>query len=63
MFNYLKTFAMLYLPKDEKGQDAAEYALLIALIALAIIAAVGVLGTTIGGIFSDIGSDLENRVP
>ena len=39
MFNFLR--------KNEKGQDAAEYALLIALIAIVIIAAVALLGTEI----------------
>jgi pilus assembly protein Flp/PilA len=43
-----------YLPKDEKGQDAAEYALLIGLIALAIVIAVTALGTQISAAFDAI---------
>jgi len=50
MFNFLR--------KNEKGQDAAEYALLIALIAIVIIAAVALLGTNISGTFSQIASSL-----
>lgn len=43
-----------YLPKDEKGQDAAEYALLIGLIALAIVVAVTALGGGITTTFNRI---------
>jgi pilus assembly protein Flp/PilA len=44
---------------DESGQDLAEYALLIALIALAVIVAVTLLGTTIRNVFNTIGSTLS----
>lgn len=42
------------LPRDEKGQDAAEYALLIGLIALAIVVAVTALGGGITTAFNNI---------
>lgn len=42
---------MLYLPDDE-GQGTAEYALLLALVALNIIAILLLLGPQIGDIFS-----------
>jgi len=45
--------------QDESGQDLAEYAILIGLIALAVIAAVTLLGGTISDIFNDIGTELE----
>jgi pilus assembly protein Flp/PilA len=54
MFNFLKAWMVTHLPKDEKGQDAAEYAILIALIALAIIAAVTLLGGQIAAAFTAI---------
>lgn len=54
MFDYVKALLASYLPRDEKGQDAAEYALLIALIAIVIIAAVTLLGTNISSIFAAI---------
>jgi len=54
MFDYVKALLTSYLPRDEKGQDAAEYALLIALIAIVIIAAVTLLGTNISSIFAAI---------
>ena len=44
---------------DESGQDLAEYALLIALIALAVIVAVTLLGGTIRNVFNTIGSTLS----
>jgi len=53
----LRLFNALLL--DESGQDLAEYAILIGLIALAVIVAVGLLGTTISNIFSDIGTTLS----
>jgi len=46
--------------QDESGQDLAEYAILIGLIALAVIVAVGLLGTTISNIFDSIGSQLSD---
>lgn len=40
--------------RDDSGQDLAEYALLIALIALVVIAAVTLLGTQISTVFTNI---------
>ena len=44
--------------KSEKGQGLAEYALILALIAILAIAALGVLSGAINGILSKIGSSL-----
>lgn len=44
---------------DESGQDLAEYAVLIGLVALAVVSAVLLLGETIATVFNDIGSTLE----
>jgi pilus assembly protein Flp/PilA len=52
--NFVKAWMTTHLPKDEKGQDAAEYALLIAFIALAIVIAVTLLGTQIAAVFTTI---------
>lgn len=43
---------------DESGQDLVEYALLLALIAIVVIAAVELLGPIIAQIFTDIGTEL-----
>ncbi len=55
LINYVKSFAR----KDE-GQDLLEYALLVALIALVAITAVGMAGTTVSDIFTDIATQLQN---
>ena len=52
MFAYIKAWLETHLPKDEKGQDLAEYALLIGLIALIVIAAVTLIGTNISTMYN-----------
>lgn len=52
-----------YLPKDEKGQDAAEYALLIGLIALVVVGAVTILGTNINAVFTAIAASVGGWLP
>ena len=44
--------------KSEKGQDLAEYALLIGLIALVVILAVTILGTNISEVFTNIATEI-----
>lgn len=39
---------------DESGQDLAEYALLIGLIAVVVVASVGAFGTSLSGFYSNI---------
>jgi pilus assembly protein Flp/PilA len=45
--------------KDEEGASMVEYALLVALIAVVVIAAALFLGTEIGEKFSEVGNTLE----
>jgi len=45
--------------KEEKGQGLVEYALIIALVAVAIITAVTLLGTQIGSVFTYIKNKLS----
>jgi pilus assembly protein Flp/PilA len=55
MFHYWKTLLATHLPqKSEKGQDLGEYALLFALIAIAVVVAVGLLGTNLSDFFNAI---------
>jgi Flp pilus assembly pilin Flp len=55
MFHYWKTLIATHLPaKSEKGQDLGEYALLFALIAIAVVVAVGVLGGNLSDFFDAI---------
>ena len=51
-----KLFALI---RKEEGQDLAEYALLIALIALVVIAAVTALGANIQAVFNGIANALN----
>lgn len=44
---------------DESGQDLAEYAVLLALVTVVVIAALQVLGPTIAEFFDDVGDDME----
>ncbi len=46
--------------REERGAVSTEYALLLVLIALAIIAAAGFLGAKIAGVFSNASSSLDN---
>ena len=62
MLTFLKAWMLTHLPKDEKGQDAAEYALLIAFIALAIVIAVTLLGTQSANVFTAIANTVGGWV-
>jgi len=52
MFEYIRS--LIITKKGEKGQDLAEYALLIGLIALIVILVVTLLGEQISTIFANI---------
>lgn len=51
---------ILRLVRDESGQDLPEYAMLIGLVALAVIVAVALLGTSISTTFNDVGSTISS---
>ncbi len=53
----LELFAALW--KDETGQDLAEYALLLAFIAIAVVVTLPLLGSAIDTIFKDIEGQLK----
>jgi pilus assembly protein Flp/PilA len=55
MLQYLLT----YLQANEEGQDLVEYALIIVLIALAVVVALGLLGTEITNVFNEIVGELQ----
>jgi pilus assembly protein Flp/PilA len=48
---------MLYLPREE-GQGLVEYALILVLVAIVVIAILTLLGPTIGNVFSNIVGNL-----
>ncbi|OGX06376.1 MAG: hypothetical protein A3G87_01895 [Omnitrophica bacterium RIFCSPLOWO2_12_FULL_50_11] len=49
--------------RDENGQTMVEYGLLIALISIAVIAVLVVLGPRIAGFFTAVDSALEDATP
>ena len=50
---------MLFAPK-EKGQGLVEYALILVLVAIVVIAALMILGPNIGNVFSKVNSSLSS---
>lgn len=56
-------FLFEHLPKGEKGQDLAEYAMLIGLVALFVVGAVSLLGDELSAVFSAIGETIGPWVP
>lgn len=50
---------MLFAPK-ERGQGLVEYALILVLVSIVVIAIFLILGPTIGNVFSTINDTLEN---
>ena len=50
---------MLFSPK-EKGQGLVEYALILVLVAIVVIAVLAILGPIIGNVFSTLNSSLSN---
>jgi pilus assembly protein Flp/PilA len=57
--NERRTYTMLFSPK-EKGQGLVEYALILVLVAIVVIAALMILGPIIGNVFSKINSSLSS---
>jgi len=48
--------------EGEEGQDLAEYALILALIAVAAIASLVILGGQINGVLESVGGSLKNAL-
>ncbi len=58
-FERKENTTMLFAPK-EKGQGLVEYALILVLVAIVVIAVLMILGPIIGNVFSTINSSLTN---
>jgi pilus assembly protein Flp/PilA len=56
--NYVR-IRLTAMARTERGASAVEYGLLVALIAIAIIAGVGLLGTSISGLFKRTASSIS----
>lgn len=50
----------MYMMKAEKGQGLVEYALILVLVAIVVIAVLTLLGPIIGNVFSRLNSNLIN---
>ena len=59
LYMFVKMQALRQALKDEAGQDLVEYALIVALIALAAVLGMNVLAVAINGAFSKVGSKLS----
>ena len=55
----LKLYVKLQLLREDSGQDLVEYALVVALIALAATASMKTLATNIGTAFTNVGTKLS----
>lgn len=53
---------MYYLPREE-GQGLVEYALILVLVAVVVIAILTILGGQVGSVFSDITSGMSQGAP
>jgi pilus assembly protein Flp/PilA len=51
---------IIFFSKHEQGQGLVEYALILVLVAIVVIAALMVLGPIVGNVFSTINSSLAN---
>lgn len=49
--------------RDEEGATAIEYGLIAALVAIALITALGGLGTSLDGMFAGVADELSDNAP
>lgn len=63
MFDRAATMWLSRRLKDQRGQDLAEYGMLIGLIALAVVAAVTLLGGNLNTVFTNIAGAVGPWVP
>lgn len=59
----LGAFLQTRLVREDKGATAVEYGLIVGLIAVIIIGAVALLGTTLSGMFNGVTTELGGVVP
>ena len=64
MLDYLRIMLAAHLPerRDDRGASAVEYGLLVAGIAAVVVAAVFLLGDTIGGAFDNANTDIGGEI-
>jgi Flp pilus assembly pilin Flp len=60
MLTYVINLLQSQLPKKEKGQDLAEYAVFIGLIALVVVVSMTIIGGGISNVFIAIATAIQN---
>lgn len=50
---------LLYLWKDEHGQDIAEYAVMLAVILVIVVGTIRLIGSNANNVFSQVGSSIQ----
>jgi pilus assembly protein Flp/PilA len=63
MFQYIQAWFATHIPRSERGQDLAEYGMLIGLVALVVVGAVIVLGGSLTAVFTAIGLQIGPWAP
>jgi Flp pilus assembly pilin Flp len=58
MLAALRAWFTSTIPRDQHGQGLAEYALILTFIAIVVIGAVTLFGTTVQGMLSDVGQSV-----
>ena len=58
MANITKAFWQIFW-EDERGQDIAEYAVMLAVILVIVVGTVRLIGSNAGNIFSQVGSSIQ----
>ena len=61
MYNTLRSLTARFL-REESGQDLIEYALVVAIIALAAVASMHTLANDINNAFDTVGNNLNNAI-
>ena len=62
LYQVARPWLGIILPEDEHGQDLAEYGLIIALVAIAAVAALGVLSGGIDDVLNSVADTLSGAV-
>ncbi len=63
LYTRISTEIRTRLSREEEGATAVEYGLIVGLIAVALVAAVGLFSTALGDVFGDIIGSLSNVTP
>ncbi len=63
MLQVIQAWFATYIPRSERGQDLAEYGMLIGLIALVVVGAVVILGGQLTTVFTAIGAQVGPWAP